>query len=117
MRNAIVWVLFGNLLISGELRAQHDWRSVTMLMRGSEVTVLQSNGRRLNGRLDSVDDTSVVIIARRPFSLARRPLSEHSVTVLRSAIEQIDWVINRRRLFGFVRLKDDRVMVYRSPQS
>jgi hypothetical protein len=110
----IASMLLGALMLSGEVRAENNWDSVKTLMHGSEVTILQYDGRRLNGRLEYADDTKIVIITRRPFCLALRPLCEQSMTMLRSGIEQIDWVIKRRRSLGFVELKDDRVMVYRS---
>jgi hypothetical protein len=104
-------------VVSSGLQAQgENWDTVKALLRGSELAILieQHDQRQLlRGRLDSIDDTQLVISARRPFSMARGRNADHSVTVARSAIRKIDWVIIRRHWWqGF----DDRAVVYYDPR-
>jgi hypothetical protein len=94
----------------------HDWEAVKILLRGTDLIIEQHNGQQLRGRLESVDDTKIAITTRRPFSLAIGPRGEHLVTVQRSAIQAIAWVIlHRRPLLGFIQRNDDLAVVYGNP--
>jgi len=67
MRHAVI-TLLAALMLSPVLTAKDksDWRNVEKLKPGTSVVVEYWNGSRVRGRIESVDDSELVLVPRYP---------------------------------------------------